>query len=37
MRSIVVPAEENLQDARYALADVKLHSLSQLTLEHLRG
>lgn len=37
MRSIVVPAEENLHDARYALADVKLHSLSQLTLAHLRG
>ena len=37
MRSIVVPAEENLHDARYALADVKLNSLSGLTLAHLLG
>ncbi|MBM6605475.1 hexitol phosphatase HxpB [Enterobacteriaceae bacterium RIT814] len=37
MRAIVVPAEENQQDARYALADVKLHSLTQLTPAHLLG
>lgn len=37
MRSIVVPAEENQQDARYALADVKLHSLTELTVAGLRG
>jgi len=37
MRSIVVPAEENQHDARYALADVKLASLQELTGTHLRG
>lgn len=37
MRSIVVPAEENFHDPRYALADVKLTSLEALTLSHLRG
>jgi HAD superfamily hydrolase (TIGR01509 family) len=37
MRSIVVPAEENRHDPRYALADVKLTSLEQLTLAHLHG
>jgi len=37
MRSIVVPAEENQQDVRYALADVKLHSLTDLTAGSLRG
>ncbi len=37
MRSIVVPAEENQQDVRYALADVKLHSLTELTAASLRG
>lgn len=37
MRSIVVPAEENQQDIRYALADVKLHSLTELTVASLRG
>jgi len=37
MRSIVVPAEENYPDPRYALADVKLTSLEALTLSHLRG
>lgn len=37
MRSIVVPAEENRQDPRYALADVKLESLEGLTLRHLLG
>ena len=37
MRSIVVPEEENRQDPRYALADVKLTSLAELTVSHLRG
>ena len=37
MRSIVVPAEENRDDPRYALADVRLTSLEELTLTHLRG
>lgn len=37
MRSIVVPEHANQQDPRYALADVKLHSLSELTAAHLRG
>jgi sugar-phosphatase len=37
MRAIVVPAEENQHDARYALADVKLDSLQALTAAHLRG
>lgn len=37
MRSIVVPAEENCDDPRYALADIKLTSLEELTLTHLRG
>lgn len=37
MRSIVVPAEEGQHDARFALADVKLSSLSDLTAAHLRG
>ena len=37
MRSIVVPAEENRADPRYALADVKLASLEELTLTHLCG
>lgn len=37
MRSIVVPAEENQQDPRYALADVRLTSLEELTLSHLKG
>ncbi|HAU8262887.1 TPA: hexitol phosphatase HxpB [Kluyvera intermedia] len=37
MRSIVVPAEENRDDPRYALADVKLASLEALTLTHLCG
>lgn len=37
MRSIVVPEEENQQDPRYALADVKLNSLAELTVSHLRG
>lgn len=37
MRAIVVPAEENRQDPRYALANVKLGSLARLTGEDLRG
>lgn len=37
MRSIVVPEHANQQDARYALADVKLTSLAELTVAHLRG
>ena len=37
MRSIVVPAPENLQDPRWALANVKLPSLTALTAGHLRG
>ena len=36
MRSIVVPAEETAHDPRYALADVKLLSLVDLTAAHLR-
>ncbi|MFQ3465960.1 hexitol phosphatase HxpB [Enterobacter bugandensis] len=37
MRSIVVPDEENRHDPRYALADVKLNSLAELTVQYLRG
>ncbi len=37
MRSIVVPAHENQDDARFVLADVKLTSLADLTIAHLRG
>ncbi|XTZ36783.1 hexitol phosphatase HxpB [Salmonella enterica] len=37
MRSIVVPAVENRDDARYVLADIKLNSLEQLTLNKLLG
>jgi len=37
MRSIVVPAPEYRADARWALADVKLDSLLQLTPQHLKG
>lgn len=37
MRSIVVPAEENREDPRYALADVKLTSLNALTVTHILG
>ncbi|WP_312228458.1 hexitol phosphatase HxpB [Pseudescherichia sp.] len=37
MRAIVVPAEENRQDPRYALANVKLDSLARLTGQDLRG
>ncbi|MFH8134358.1 hexitol phosphatase HxpB [Pantoea osteomyelitidis] len=35
MRSIVVPAAEYRDDARWALAEVKLDSLAQLTAAHL--
>lgn len=37
MRSIVVPAPENRDDPRWALANVKLESLEALTATHLRG
>lgn len=37
MRSIVIPAEEGQQDPRFALADVRLRSLEELTVAHLRG
>lgn len=37
MRSIVVPADENRHDPRWALADVKLTSLVELTTAHLLG
>jgi len=37
MRSIVIPAEEGQQDPRFALADVRLRSLEEITLAHLRG
>jgi len=37
MRSIVVPAEENRDDVRWCLANVKLASLVELRAEHLIG
>ncbi|ELY2590981.1 hexitol phosphatase HxpB [Cronobacter sakazakii] len=37
MRSIVVPAEENRSDARWALANVRLNSLTELKPWHLKG
>jgi sugar-phosphatase len=37
MRSIVVPEHANFADPRYALAEVKLSSLEQLTASHLLG
>ncbi|WP_283010806.1 hexitol phosphatase HxpB [Cronobacter turicensis] len=37
MRSIVVPAEENRSDARWALANVQLNSLTELEPWHLKG
>ncbi len=37
MRSIVVPAEEGQHDPRFALADVRLKSLTELTARHLLG
>ncbi|EJO2224551.1 hypothetical protein NRD63_002897 [Salmonella enterica] len=37
MRAIVVPEEENQHDPRFALANVKLNSLTELTAAHLLG
>ncbi|ELQ6021894.1 hexitol phosphatase HxpB [Cronobacter turicensis] len=37
MRSIVVPAEANRSDARWALANVRLNSLTELEPWHLKG
>lgn len=37
MRSIVVPAAEHRDDPRWALADVRLGNLTQLSLQHLQG
>ena len=37
MRSIVVPAAEHRADARWALANVRLDDLTQLTAPHLHG
>ncbi|MDE1187474.1 MAG: hexitol phosphatase HxpB [Pantoea sp.] len=37
MRSIVVPAAEHRADARWALANVQLDDLTQLTAPHLHG
>ncbi|HFK4476426.1 TPA: hexitol phosphatase HxpB [Citrobacter sedlakii] len=37
MRSIVVPAKEDQHDPRFALANVKLSSLTELTAADLRG
>jgi len=37
MRSLVVPAEENRDDVRWCLANVKLASLTELRPEHLIG
>ncbi|MDO6406203.1 hexitol phosphatase HxpB [Pantoea phytobeneficialis] len=37
MRSIVVPAAEHRDDARWALANVRLDDLTQLAAEHLHG
>ncbi|ELY2618392.1 hexitol phosphatase HxpB [Cronobacter sakazakii] len=37
MRSIVVPAEENRSDTRWALANVRLNSLTELEPWHLKG
>lgn len=37
MRAIVVPEHAIFNDPRYALADVKLSSLEQLTAAHLQG
>ncbi|KAB1473116.1 hexitol phosphatase HxpB [Cronobacter sakazakii] len=37
MRSIVVPAEENRSDARWALANVRLNSLTELEPWNLKG
>ncbi len=37
MRSIVVPAAEHRDDPRWALADVRLDNLTQLSPTHLKG
>jgi len=37
MRSIVVPAEDDRNDPRWALADVRLDSLTKIMPEHLLG
>ncbi|HFZ8996018.1 TPA: hexitol phosphatase HxpB [Citrobacter freundii] len=37
MRAIVVPEQEGQHDPRFALADVRLSSLSELTVASLRG
>lgn len=37
MRSIVIPAEENSHDRRFALADVQLTTLAALSVSDLRG
>jgi len=37
MRSIVVPAAVHRDDPRWALADVRLDDLTQLTLADLHG
>jgi sugar-phosphatase len=37
MRSIVIPAQEHADDARWSLANVKLASLNELTSAHLHG
>ncbi|MGB9097219.1 hexitol phosphatase HxpB [Erwinia sp.] len=37
MRSIVIPAKEHAEDARWALANVKLSSLTELTSTDLHG
>ncbi|MDR7342272.1 sugar-phosphatase [Pantoea alhagi] len=37
MRSVVVPAAEYRNDTRWALADVRLDSLTQLTAQQLKG
>ena len=36
MRSIVVPAPENINDPRWALADVKLNNLNELTAANIQ-
>ncbi|CAQ88862.1 hexitol phosphatase HxpB [Escherichia fergusonii] len=37
MRSIVVPAQHDFDDPRFVLANVKLASLEELNIHHLRG
>ncbi|MEG1227017.1 MAG: hexitol phosphatase HxpB, partial [Hafnia sp.] len=36
MRSIVVPAPENINDPRWALADVKLNNLNELSASDIQ-